>query len=257
MSLLKVSGLGKHFGGVKAVDGIDFSLESGELLALIGPNGAGKSTTFNMVNGQLRADNGSIALNGQELVGLKPREIWRKGVGRTFQIAQVFLSFSVIENVQIALHSSDQRTLNFWNNAKNYRRDQAMSLLELVGMVSQADRPCHQLAYGDIKRVELAIAMANKPQLLLMDEPTAGMAPKERNELMALTKKLVVDTKLSVLFTEHSMDVVFAHADRIIVLARGRLIAQGNPAHIRSNPQVQEVYFGTGKTFEKKVSSDK
>ena len=257
MSLLKVSGLGKHFGGVKAVDGIDFSLESGELLALIGPNGAGKSTTFNMVNGQLRADNGSIALNGQELVGLKPREIWRKGVGRTFQIAQVFLSFSVIENVQIALHSSDQRTLNFWNNAKNYRRDQAMSLLELVGMVSQADRPCHQLAYGDIKRVELAIAMANKPQLLLMDEPTAGMSPKERNELMTLTKKLVIDTKMAVLFTEHSMDVVFAHADRIIVLARGRLIAQGSPAQIRSHPQVQEVYFGSGKTFEKKVTSDK
>lgn len=257
MSLLKVSGLGKHFGGVKAVDGIDFSLESGELLALIGPNGAGKSTTFNMVNGQLLADTGSIALNGQELVGLKPREIWRKGVGRTFQIAQVFLSFSVIENVQIALHSSDQRTLNFWNNAKNYRRDQAMSLLELVGMVSQADRPCHQLAYGDIKRVELAIAMANKPQLLLMDEPTAGMAPKERNELMTLTKKLVIDTKMAVLFTEHSMDVVFAHADRIIVLARGRLIAQGSPAQIRAHPQVQEVYFGSGKTFEKKVSSNK
>jgi branched-chain amino acid transport system ATP-binding protein len=210
-----------------------------------------------MVNGQLRADNGSIALNGQELVGLKPREIWRKGVGRTFQIAQVFLSFSVIENVQIALHSSDQRTLNFWNNAKNYRRDQAMSLLELVGMVSQADRPCHQLAYGDIKRVELAIAMANKPQLLLMDEPTAGMAPKERNELMTLTKKLVIDTKMAVLFTEHSMDVVFAHADRIIVLARGRLIAQGSPAQIRAHPQVQEVYFGSGKTFEKKVSSNK
>ena len=223
---------------------------------MIGPNGAGKSTTFNMVNGQLRADNGSIALNGQELVGLKPREIWRKGVGRTFQIAQVFLSFSVIENVQIALHSSDQRTLNFWNNAKNYRRDQAMSLLELVGMVSQADRPCHQLAYGDIKRVELAIAMANKPQLLLMDEPTAGMAPKERNELMTLTKKLVIDTKMAVLFTEHSMDVVFAHADRIIVLARGRLIAQGSPAQIRAHPQVQEVYFGSGKTFEKKVTSD-
>ena len=257
MSLLKVSGLGKHFGGVKAVDGIDFSLEAGELLALIGPNGAGKSTTFNMVNGQLRADNGSIALNGQELVGLKPREIWRKGVGRTFQIAQIFLSFSVIENVQIALHSSDQRTLNFWNNAKNYRRDQALSLLELVGMVSQADRPCHQLAYGDIKRVELAIAMANKPQLLLMDEPTAGMAPKERNELMTLTKKLVIDTKMAVLFTEHSMDVVFAHADRIIVLARGRLIAQGSPAQIRAHPQVQEVYFGSGKTFEKKVTSDK
>ena len=126
-----------------------------------------------------------------------------------------------------------------------------MRLLAQVGMAPQADRPCSVLAYGDVKRVELAIAMANEPKLLLMDEPTAGMAPKERNELMALTKRLVIDRGMAVLFTEHSMDVVFAYADRMIVLARGRLIAQGKPAEIRDHPKVQEVYFGTGKTFEK------
>ncbi len=255
MSLLTVTGLGKHFGGVKAVDGIDFTLSAGELLALIGPNGAGKSTTFNMVNGQLKADTGSIQFCGKELIGLKPREIWRQGVGRTFQIAQVFLSVSVIENVQIALLSADQQIFSFWKQAPKYRRDDAMALLELVGMSTQADRPCHQLAYGDVKRVELAIAMANQPKLLLMDEPTAGMAPKERNELMALTKKLVVDTQMAVLFTEHSMDVVFAHADRIIVLARGRLIAEGPPLEIRDHPKVKEVYFGSGKTFEKSTNN--
>ena len=255
MSLLTVTGLGKHFGGVKAVDGIDFSLNAGELLALIGPNGAGKSTTFNMLNGQLKADTGSIEFLGQELIGLEPREIWRHGVGRTFQIAQVFLSFSVVENVQLALLSQDQKIFAFWKKASAYRRDDAMALLSMVDMVNQADRPCHELAYGDIKRVELAIAMANEPKLLLMDEPTAGMAPKERNELMSLTKNLVLKNKIAVLFTEHSMDVVFAHADRIIVLARGRLIAQGTPPEIRDHPKVQEVYFGTGKTFEKKETS--
>jgi len=255
MSLLTVTGLGKHFGGVKAVDGIDFSLNAGELLALIGPNGAGKSTTFNMLNGQLKADVGSIQFQDRELIGLEPREIWRYGVGRTFQIAQVFLSFSVVENVQLALLSNDQKIFAFWNKASAYRRDDAMALLEMVGIVNQADRPCHQLAYGDIKRVELAIAMANQPKLLLMDEPTAGMAPKERNALMTLTKNLVVKNNIAVLFTEHSMDVVFAHADRIIVLARGRLIAQGTPLEIRDHPKVQEVYFGTGKTFEKKETT--
>ena len=255
MSLLTIKGLGQHFGGVKAVDGLDFTLHAGELLALIGPNGAGKSTTFNMLNGQLKADTGSIQFQGKELIGLEPREIWRYGVGRTFQIAQVFLSFSVIENVQTALLSKDQQLFAFWKKASAYRREDAMALLDMVGMASQADRPCHQLAYGDIKRVELAIAMANKPLLLLMDEPTAGMAPKERNALMTLTKNLVVKNNIAVLFTEHSMDVVFAHADRIIVLARGRLIAQGTPADIRDHPKVQEVYFGSGKTFEKKETT--
>jgi len=250
MSLLTVQGLGKSFGGNRAVDGIGFSVAQGELLALIGPNGAGKSTTFNMVNGQLRADSGSIRLDGQELIGRKPRDIWKLGVGRTFQIAETFASLTVVENVQMALLSADGRLFSMWRRAAAHQRDAAMDLLRQVGMAAQADRPCSVLAYGDVKRVELAIAMANAPKLLLMDEPTAGMAPQERNALMALTKRLVVERGLAVLFTEHSMDVVFAYADRLIVLARGRLIAEGTPAEIRDHPQVQAVYFGSGKTFE-------
>ena len=255
MSLLKVTGLGKSFGGVRAVDGIHFELAAGELLALIGPNGAGKSTTFNMVNGQLPADTGSILLDGEELVGRKPRDIWRMGVGRTFQIAETFASLTVVENVQMALLSHDRRLFSMWRRAAGHKRDEALALLEQVGMRPQADRPCSVLAYGDVKRVELAIAMANSPKLLLMDEPTAGMAPRERNELMALTKRLVIDRGMAVLFTEHSMDVVFAYADRMIVLARGRLIAEGKPLELRDHPKVQEVYFGTGKTFEKKAAA--
>lgn len=254
MSLLTVRGLGKSFGGVRAVDGIDFDIAPGELLALIGPNGAGKSTTFNMVNGQLRADNGSIRLEGTELVGLAPRQIWALGVGRTFQIAETFASLTVVENVQMALLSADGRVYRFFSRAAEHRRDDALALLAQVGMAEQADRPCSVLAYGDVKRVELAVALANAPRLLLMDEPTAGMAPKERMALMELTKRLVVERRIAVLFTEHSMDVVFAHADRVIVLARGRLIAEGRPAEIRDHPKVQEVYFGTGKTFERKAA---
>jgi branched-chain amino acid transport system ATP-binding protein len=251
MTLLAVSQLGKSFGGNRAVDGVSFTVAAGELLALIGPNGAGKSTTFNMVNGQLRADSGSIRLAGRELVGLAPRAICKLGVGRTFQIAETFASLTVVENVQMALLSADGRLFDLWRRAASHKREAAMTLLAQVGMAHQAERACSVLAYGDVKRVELAIALAGTPQLLLMDEPTAGMAPAERRNLMALTKQLVVQRGIAVLFTEHSMDVVFAYADRCIVLARGRLIAEGTPAEIRDHPKVQEVYFGTGRTFEK------
>jgi branched-chain amino acid transport system ATP-binding protein len=253
MTLLQVNNLGKSFGGNRAVDGVSFEVAAGELLALIGPNGAGKTTTFNMVNGQLRADTGSVLLAGTELIGRKPRDIWHRGVGRTFQIAATFASLTVVENVQMALLSADAKLYSLWRRAADHKRGEALALLAQVGMQPQADRPCSELAYGDVKRVELAIALAAAPKLLLMDEPTAGMAPQERNALMALTKQLVVERRIAVLFTEHSMDVVFAHADRVIVLARGRLIAEGRPADIRDDPKVQEVYFGSGKTFEKKV----
>ena len=251
MRLLEVSGLSKSFGGFRAVNAVGFTVAAGELLAMIGPNGAGKTTTFNMVNGQLRPDAGSVTLNGVELVGKKPRDIWRQGVGRTFQIAETFASLSVVENVQMALLSADSKLFSMWQRAAAYKRDEALALLDHVGMRAQAERPCSELAYGDVKRVELAIALANAPKLLLMDEPTAGMAPDERNALMALTKRLVAERGIAVLFTEHSMDVVFAHADRIIVLARGKLIAEGRPAEIRDHPEVQAVYFGSGRTFEK------
>ena len=156
----------------------------------------------------------------------------------------------------MALISADHKLYSMWRPAAAHKRLEAIELLDQVGMSEQADRPCSVLAYGDVKRVELAIAMANRPKLLLMDEPTAGMAPKERNDLMALTKQLVIDRGMGVLFTEHSMDVVFAYADRMIVLARGRLIAEGKPMEIRDHPKVQEVYFGSGKTFEKETAGE-
>ncbi len=249
MTMLAVAGLAKRFGGVVAVDDVGFTVAAGELLALIGPNGAGKSTTFNLVGGQLRTDAGSVTLDGRQLVGLAPRSIWRLGVSRTFQIAATFASLTVLQNVQMALISADSRLLAMWRRADDHRRDDALALLAQVGMRAQADRPCSALAYGDVKRVELAIALANRPKLLLMDEPTAGMAPAERHALMALTRELVVEQRLAVLFTEHSMDVVFGYADRLIVMARGKLIAEGPPQRIRDDPLVQQVYFGRGSTF--------
>jgi branched-chain amino acid transport system ATP-binding protein len=255
MSVLVVDTLCKSFGGVHAVDHVSFAVGESEFLALIGPNGAGKSTCFNMINGQLPPDSGKILLDGQDVTGLTPRQIWHRGVGRTFQIAATFGSMTVVENVQMALLSHAGQIFAMWRPAASRHRERALALLAQVGMADAADRPCHELAYGDVKRVELAIALANEPRLLLMDEPTAGMAPGERNKLIALVKELVVKRRMSVLFTEHSMDVVFAFADRIIVLARGKLIADGDAAAIRQNPQVQEVYFGTGKTFERKTAA--
>jgi branched-chain amino acid transport system ATP-binding protein len=248
--LLVVAGLSKAFGGVRAVQQVSFELAAGEMLALIGPNGAGKTTCFNMVNGQLAPDGGSVQLAGIELVGRKPHEIWRLGVARTFQIAETFASLTVLENVQLALLSHAGRIYRFWRSAREQFRAEALALLDSVGMAAQAERAMSVLAYGDVKRVELAMALSNQPRLLLMDEPTAGMAPRERNELMALTRRLAQEQQIGVLFTEHSMDVVFAHADRMIVLARGELIAGGAPAQVREDPRVREVYFGMGSSFE-------
>jgi branched-chain amino acid transport system ATP-binding protein len=255
MSDLSIRALSKAFGGVHAVNEVSFDIKRGEFLAMIGPNGAGKSTCFNMINGQLAPDSGEIWFEGKKLTGRKPREIWRLGVGRTFQVAATFGSMTVIENVQMALISHAGEIWRLWRPAASLHRDRALDLLEQVGMRAEADRPSRELAYGDVKRVELAIALANDPRLLLMDEPTAGMAPRERNDLIALVKRLVIERGISVLFTEHSMDVVFAFADRIIVLARGRLIADGDAGTIRDNPQVREVYFGTGKTFAKAATT--
>ena len=248
-AVLQVRDLSKRFGGVQAVDAVSFDLHRGEFLALIGPNGAGKTTCFNMLNGYLRPDSGSVRLNGRELIGLQPRRIWRLGVGRTFQITQSFLSMTVRENVQMALISHHRRIFDLISRATRLYVEEADALLDLVSMQDYAQRPCSELAYGDLKRLELAIALAHDPDLLLMDEPTAGMAPSERVALMALTARIVAERDVSVVFTEHDMDVVFAHAHRILVLNRGELIAEGTGDQIRANPLVQEVYLGGGTVF--------
>jgi branched-chain amino acid transport system ATP-binding protein len=249
-ALLSVDGLTKSYGGVHAVRGVSFTLKPGEILALIGPNGAGKSTCFDMLNGQKSPDSGRIMLLGKDTTGRAPREIWRLGVGRTFQITATFPTMTVRENVQVALVSHHGQLFNLWSSTPKLARDEAGRLLELVGMSGYADRPCGELAYGDLKRLELAVALANQPKLLLMDEPTAGMAPRERIELMRLTARIAREQSIGVLFTEHDMDVVFEHADRILVLNRGNLIAEGTPAEVRGNPQVRAVYLGEGLVYD-------
>jgi len=244
MTLLTVSHLSKNFGGNRAVDDISFQLAAGQLLALIGPNGAGKSTTFNMVGGQLPATAGSVKFDGIELLGMASRKIAHLGIGRSFQIAATFASLTVVENVQMALLAHRREIYQFWRPAVTRYRPEALELLAQVGMDQQADRPCSELAYGDVKRVELAMSIAGNPRLLLMDEPTAGMAPADRGALMATAAELARRDHVAVLFTEHDMDVVFATADRIMVLHQGRVIADGLPADVRADSQVQAVYLG-------------
>jgi branched-chain amino acid transport system ATP-binding protein len=250
MALLSVIGLRKHFGGIAAVDGIDFDVHAGELLALIGPNGAGKSTCFNMLNGQIKPSAGTVRLDGRDVTGLPPRAMWRAGVGRTFQITQTYGSMTVLENVQVALMSHHGRLRSFTANVEKLCADEGMALLARVGMADQAKRGCGVLAYGDLKRVELAMALSNQPRVLLMDEPTAGMAPKERVALMALTAEIVQERGVAVLFTEHDMDTVFRHASAVLVLNRGRIIASGTPEAVRDDAQVREVYLGSGRMFQ-------
>jgi len=248
--LLEAVGLVKRFHGVEAVRGVDLAVAAGEAVALIGPNGAGKTTCFNMIGGQLKPDAGRVRLEARDVTGKPPGLLWRRGVGRSFQITAAFASMTVRENVQIALHAKARRLWRFFGRMSEGFKGEAEAILERVGMREQAERSCAILAYGDLKRIELAIALAGEPKLLLMDEPTAGMAPGERLQLMALAANLAKRDGIAVLFTEHDMDVVFAHADRIIVLDRGAILAQGAPQAIRADPAVRAVYLGTGLTRE-------
>ena len=249
-TLLSVEGLSKSYGGVHAVRGVSFELEAGEILALIGPNGAGKSTCFDMLNGQIMPGAGRIHLLGYDTTGKRPRAIWRLGVGRTFQITATFPTMTVRENIQVALVSYHRQIFNLWASTPKFVPEEADALLALVGMDGFANRPCGEIAYGDLKRLELAVALANQPKLLLMDEPTAGMAPRERIELMRLTARIARERSIGVLFTEHDMDVVFEHADRILVLNRGTLIAEGSPQEVRNNPEVRAIYLGEGLVYD-------
>jgi len=245
VTVLAVERLAKAFDGIEAVRDVSFTVAAGEIVAMIGPNGAGKTTCFNLVNGQLEPDGGSVMLLGRRIDGLPPRAIARAGVGRTFQVAATFASMTVRENVQMALlaHAHAQRGIGA--RATDLRIAEADALLERVGVDALANQGCATLAYGDGKRVELALALANAPRLLLMDEPTAGMPMRARSALMQLAADLARRDSVAVLFTEHDMDVVFGYADRVVVLDRGRIIAEGTPDMVRADARVRAVYLGT------------
>jgi len=242
--ILEAAGVRKAFGGVHAVDDVSFALPAGEIRALIGPNGAGKTTFFNILTGQLAADAGTVRFRERSIAGLTPWAIWRLGISRTFQITATFATLTVLENVQVARLSHVGRTRALFAPAQRLEVAAALALLAHVGLVDQRARPAGVLAYGDLKKLELAIALANDPAVLLLDEPTAGMAPAERGALMTLTARIARERGLTVLFTEHDMDVVFAVADRVMVLHQGRLIADGPPASVRADRLVQTVYLG-------------
>ena len=243
MSVLVVDKLRKSFGGVRAVDDVSFELEDGEVAALIGPNGAGKSTLFNLVDGQLAADSGHVRFLDHRLDRLSTASRTRLGIGRTFQVAQAFASMTALQNAQVAL-AAVRAPLSV--GAPLWSRDveAARALLAQVGLGERAEEAAATLAYGDLKRLELALALATSPRLLLMDEPTAGMAPGERTALMRLVVGLAAARGMAVLFTEHSMDVVFGFARRVLVLSAGRLVADGLPDVVRADPEVQRVYLG-------------
>lgn len=243
-TLLEAREIWKAFGGVQAVAGVSLQLLRGEVCALIGPNGAGKTTFLNLLTGQLTCDGGAVLFKGERISGLAPERIWRKGISRTFQITATFNSLTVLENLQVTILSHRGRSRDLFSKAARLAQEPAMDFLRMVGLDDQVAKVCASLAFGDLKRLELAIALANEPELLVLDEPTAGMAPQERMDLMALAAGIVRDRGVTLLFTEHDMDVVFAAAHRIMVMHQGRLVAEGPPQVVRDNPRVQEVYLG-------------
>jgi branched-chain amino acid transport system ATP-binding protein len=244
MTLLAVDSVAKRFGGVTAVAGVSLSVAPGEMLAVIGPNGAGKSTLFNLIGGQIAPDSGRVAIAGRDATRLSVAARARLGMGRTFQIAETFRSFTVQHAVEAALLAARGSPFRLFARAFGPHAEEARALLAETGMEAAAATPVSTLAYGDVKRVELALALAAAPRLLLMDEPTAGMAPAERTALMRLVAAIARARGVGVLFTEHDMDSVFGFADRILVMVRGAVIAEGPPDVVRAAPAVREAYLG-------------
>jgi len=242
-ALLEADGLSKAFGGVRAVDAVSLAVDAGEKVALIGPNGAGKSTLFNMLSGGLSPDRGRIRFKGRDITGLTVERRRALGIGRTFQVAPVFGSLTVAENVEAALLTARGRA---WWPVGRLAEGEVLPLLETVGLADRAELPGAALDYANRKRLDFALAMAHGPALLLMDEPTAGTAREDRTAIMGLVDRVVAERGAGLLFTEHDMDVVFGHADRIVVLARGRRVFDGAPEAARADADVRAVYLGTG-----------
>ena len=244
--MLEVCGLGKSFAGFMAVADVDLSVAKGEIAAVIGPNGAGKSTLFNLITGHLQPTGGRVLLDGNDITGLAPHRICGFGIGRSFQRTNIFPKLSVFENVQAALIAHRGRGRDFWSRADDLFRDETYGLLASIGLGNQAQATAGTLSYGNQKQIELAIALASDPKVLLLDEPTAGMSATETHETIALIGRIAHLRALTLLVTEHDMAVVFSIAQKIAVMHQGRIIAHGSPADIRADPEVRQVYLGSG-----------
>jgi branched-chain amino acid transport system ATP-binding protein len=242
--LLQVGHLAKRFGGIVATDDVTLNVAPGELHAVIGPNGAGKTTLIAQLSGQLRPDMGRIYFDGRDITALPAYRRSLIGLARSFQITSLFLDFSVLDNVALAAQAHAGHSFRFWRNARreNNLRAPARAALARVGLSERADVRASALSHGEHRQLELAMALAGSPRLLLLDEPMAGLGPEESARMVAMLRAL--KSEVTILLVEHDMEAVFALADRITVLVYGRVIASGAPADIRANPQVREAYLG-------------
>jgi branched-chain amino acid transport system ATP-binding protein len=242
--MLEVRDVRKAFGGFQAVAGVSLTVPARSICATIGPNGAGKTTFFNLITGHLRADSGSVVLKGRDITGLPPHAICRLGVARSFQRTNIFPKLTVFENVQAAFLAHHGHALDLLSRVDRFYREETEAILTSIGLVDRADETSGFLSHGAQKQLELGIALASEPEILLLDEPTAGMSATETSETIALIERITRDRGLTLLFTEHDMDVVFAIAQKITVLHQGRVIAEGSPAEVRVDPGVKRVYLG-------------
>lgn len=242
--MLEVENVTKSFEGFQAVAGASLKVEKGQVVAVIGPNGAGKTTLFNLITGHLRPDSGVIRFKGKVITGLAPHRICRRGVARSFQLINVFGRLTVYENVQVAVLAQMKKTWNMFTPADKLVQAETLAILERVGLAGYADLPCSALSYGDQKALEVAIALSSRPELLLLDEPTAGMSPEETRATVRLIESLAGQEGLTILFTEHDIDMVFNVAQKIVVMYQGKTIAEGLPEEVRKNPEVQKAYLG-------------
>jgi branched-chain amino acid transport system ATP-binding protein len=244
MSLLRVEGLKKAFGGLLAVDDVNLEIQAGEMSSIIGPNGAGKTTFFNLVTGFLAKDSGRVFFKGEDISHLSPPGTCHHGIGRAFQVSSIFPRFTAFDNVKIALMVHKGKALDFLSDARRLLRQETLTILEEVGLIDQANLLSKSLAHGDQKRLDIAIALASEPELLMLDEPTAGMNPKESFKIMDLVAGIAGARGMTVVFIEHDMDIVFSISQRIRVMHMGRLFAEGKPEEIRDNLEVKQIYLG-------------
>ena len=242
--MLRVENLHKSFDDFKAVNGAYLSVEKGQLVAVIGPNGAGKTTLFNLICGQLKPDDGKILLNDENIDKLPPHAICRKGVARSFQIANIFPRLSVFRNVQVSVLSQQKLSNKLFQPAAGLVVEETNRILQSVGLLDKKLDVAGSLSHGDKRILEIAIALGNKPDLLILDEPTAGMSPDETAATMALIQRLATEQGLTILFCEHDMEVVFGTAQSIMVMQQGQTIVQAEPEAVRQNREVQQAYLG-------------
>lgn len=246
MAFLEVRSIVKSFGGLKALDDVSLSVRQGEIRAIIGPNGAGKSTLFNVMTGLLAPDSGEVHFSGDRITGAPPHRIIRSGIGRSFQITNIFPRMTVFENVQVALFSHHRQSRSALSLARNYRNvtEEVLAILDQVGLAGKFDTSASILSHGDQKRLEFAVTLACRPKLLMLDEPTAGMSRFESRETIDLLRKISREQGLTLVFTEHDMDIVFGISERITVLQQGAVIADGTPEEIKASPEVRKAYLG-------------